>query len=242
MTALPLSDKPGPRAPRRRPWLRVLRWVVGALIVILLVPYVIAPFYRYGQPVSTLMLWRKLTGSRVDRTWKPLDEIAPVLALTVIVAEDAKFCRHNGIDWGELRGAFREMDSLSELRGGSTISQQLAKNLFLWPGRSYVRKVLELPLTLWLELVLPKRRLMEIYLNVAEWGPNGEFGAEAAARRAFRKTARALTAPEAAALAAILPNPIRRSATRPNAQLRRIGGTYVRRAGASPTLAECLRR
>jgi monofunctional biosynthetic peptidoglycan transglycosylase len=185
----------------------VLRWVVGALIVILLVPYVIAPFYRYGEPISTLMLWRKLTGSRVDRTWKPLDEIAPVLALTVIVAEDAKFCRHNGIDWGELRGAFREMDSLSELRGGSTISQQLAKNLFLWPGRSYFRKVCEVYFTLLIELTWPKERILEVYLNVAQFG-DGIYGVEAAAQRFYRKPAARLNREEAAVIAAVLPNPI----------------------------------
>ena len=134
-----------------------------------------------------------------------------------MVAEDARFCTHRGVDFGELRDAIEDADDLSEMRGGSTIAQQTAKNLFLWPGRSVVRKALEFPLALWLDLVLGKRRLMEIYLNIAEWGPNGEFGAEAGARHAFGKSARDLTAREAALLAAILPNPVRRSAAKPGA-------------------------
>ena len=118
----------------------------------------------------------------------PLAAIAPALPRTVMVAEDARFCTHRGVDFGELRAAIEDADDLSEMRGGSTIAQQTAKNLFLWPGRSVVRKALEFPLALWLDLVLGKRRLMEIYLNIAEWGPNGEFGAEAAARHAFGKS------------------------------------------------------
>src|SRR6202040_3917651 len=102
-------------------------------------------------------------------------------------------------------------DDIGEARGGSTITQQTAKNLFLWPGRSFVRKALEFPLALWIDLVLPKRRIMEIYLNIARWGPNGEFGAEAGARSAFGKSAVDLDRREAALLASILPNPVRRS-------------------------------
>ena len=153
------------------------------------------------------MLWRWATGERVERSWAPLAAIAPALPRAVMAAEDARFCIHHGIDFGELRAAIEDADDLSEMRGGSTIAQQTAKNLFLWPGRSVVRKALEFPLALWLDLVLGKRRVMEIYLNIAEWGPNGEFGAEAAARHAFGKSARDLTAREAALLAAILPNP-----------------------------------
>jgi monofunctional biosynthetic peptidoglycan transglycosylase len=127
------------------------------------------------------------------------------------------------------------------MRGGSTITQQLAKNLFLWGGRSYVRKVLEFPLALWLDLVLPKRRVLEIYLNVAEWGPNGEFGAEAAARYAFSKSARDLTPREAALLAAILPNPRRRSARQPDPTVRRLASIYESRAAHVGPGAACVR-
>ena len=154
-------------------------------------------------------------GARVERTVVPLERIAPAVAKTVIASEDARFCRHRGIDWGELRAAIDEADELGEARGASTITQQTVKNLFLWPGRSFVRKALEFPLAMWIDLVLPKRRIMEIYLNIAEWGPNGEFGVEAGARRAFSKSARDLSPGEAAVLAAVLPNPERRNARSP---------------------------
>ena len=157
-----------------------------------------------------------------------------------MAAEDARFCIHHGIDFGELRAAIEDADDISEMRGGSTIAQQTAKNLFLWQGRSVIRKALEFPLALWLDLVLGKRRLMEIYLNIAEWGPNGEFGAEAAARHAFDRSARELGAREAALLAAILPNPVSRSAARPGAGVRRLAGIY--QGGPPGWRAECLRR
>jgi monofunctional biosynthetic peptidoglycan transglycosylase len=165
-----------------------------------------------------------------------------VLAKTVIVSEDAKFCRHRGIDWGELRAAIEEADELGEARGASTITQQTVKNLFLWGGRSFVRKALEFPLAIWADLVLPKRRIMEIYLNVAEWGPGGQFGVEVGARRAFAKSARDLNAQEAAIMAAVLPNPYRRNAQRPGPAVRRIAGRIQARAAAAGDLDACLRR
>src|SRR5207244_10116522 len=132
-------------------------------------------------------------------------------------------------------------DEISEARGVSTITQQTAKNLFLWPGRSFVRKALEVPLSLWINLVLPKRRVLEIYLNIAEWGPSGQFGAEAASRYAFNKSVRALTAHEAALLAAVLPNPRRRSAKNPGPAVRRLAATYAARGAAQAALAFCAR-
>src|SRR5437588_4179176 len=220
---------------------RIFRASVIAILAVLLLPYAIAPFYRVVDPVSTLMLWRRATGARVERTWMPLSAIAPALPRTVMASEDARFCTHHGIDLGELRAALEDADDLAEMRGGSTIAQQTAKNLFLWQGRSVVRKALEFPLALWLDLVLGKRRMMEIYLNIAEWGPNGEFGAETGARHAFGKSARDLNNREAALLAAILPNPRRRSAGRPGPGVRRLAGIYYARA-AKLALTECIRR
>ena len=215
-----------------------------ALAVVLALPYVLAPLYRFVDPVSTLMAWRWASGARVERTWTPIDRIAPALPLAVIVAEDARFCSHHGVDFTRLREMvddIEDIEDIADARGGSTITQQAAKNLFLWPGRSFVRKALEFPLALWLDLVLPKRRLMEIYLNIAEWGPSGEFGAQAAARRAFNKPARDLSLREAALLAAMLPNPLRRDARAPGPGLRRLGGIYQARAAASPALDACVR-
>jgi len=158
--------------------------VVAAVVVILLVlPYLLVPLYRFVQPVSTPMLWLWATGGRVERTFVPIGRMAAALPLTVVVAEDGGFCRHRGVDLGAIREALQQADEdIEEARGGSTITQQTAKNLFLWQGRSFVRKALEFPLALWINIVLPKRRVLEIYLNIVEWGPHGEFGAEAAAR------------------------------------------------------------
>jgi monofunctional glycosyltransferase len=227
--------------PARSAAARILRAGLVLILAILLLPYVLAPLYRFMDPVSTLMLWRWVRGERVERTVVPLERIAPALPLSVIVSEDARFCSHWGIDWQGLQVAIEDADDLSEVRGGSTITQQTVKNLFLWPGRSFVRKALEAPLALWISLVLPKRRVLEIYLNIAEWGPNGAFGAEAAARRAFNKPARNLNAGEAALLAAVLPNPIRRSARQPLPAVRRIAGVVQSRAAASPGLDACIR-
>lgn len=222
--------------------LRRFRVALSVIILFpLLLPYLIAPLYRFVQPVSTPMLWRWAKGERVERIFVPLDRIAPALPLTVIVAEDGNFCHNRGVDLGALREALQQADDIEEARGGSTITQQAAKNLFLWSGRSFVRKALEFPLALWINLVLPKRRVIEIYLNIAEWGPNGQFGAETAARFAFGKSARDLTARESGELAAILPNPLRRSARAPSTLVRRLAGLYEYRAAAHPALDACIR-
>jgi monofunctional biosynthetic peptidoglycan transglycosylase len=181
-----------------------------------------------------------LTGAPVSRTWVDLDAMSAVLPRTVIGSEDAKFCTHHGIDWGALQDVIDDAQEGEVTRGGSTITQQVAKNLFLWPGRSFVRKALELPLALWIDLVLPKRRILEIYLNIAEWGPDGQFGVAAGANFAFGHPPSGLTAYEAALLAAILPNPHARSARAPGPGVRRLAGKYAARAqasGAPPCLA-----
>jgi len=214
--------------------------IVAAVLVAL--PYAIVPLYRFVMPVSTPMIWRFAIGARVERIVVPLSRIAPALRLTVIAAEDGSFCHNPGIDLGEIRAALRQSDdNLDEARGASTITQQTAKNLFFWQGRSFIRKVLEVPLALWMTLVLPKRRILEIYLNIAEWGPNGVFGAEAGARFAFGRSASDLNIYQAAELAAILPNPVLRSARNPTAIVRRLAGIYVRRAGDFSNLDICVR-
>jgi monofunctional glycosyltransferase len=222
----------------------VRRLVVTLIILavaVLLVPYAIAPLYRFIDPVSTPMLSRWAAGKRVQRIAVPLNRIAPALRLAVIVAEDGSFCRNHGIDLGAIREAMQQSDDIGEARGASTITQQTAKNLFLWEGRSFIRKALEFPLALWLNLVLPKRRILEIYLNIAEWGPNGEFGAEAGARWAFGKSAHDLNLPEAAELAAVLPNPAARSARIPNVLVRRLAALYERRSVEFSKLDACVR-
>ncbi|HEY7664398.1 MAG TPA: transglycosylase domain-containing protein [Xanthobacteraceae bacterium] len=217
-----------------------MAWIfVLGLAAVLLLPYLLVPLYRAVDPVSTLMLWRWATGARVEHSFVPIGQLAPALSITVIAAEDGRFCSHYGIDWRELHERLEAVDDVSKARGVSTITQQTAKNLFLWPGRSFVRKALEFPLALWIDLVLPKRRVLEIYLNVAEWGPSGQFGAEAGSRYAFNKSARALRPREAALLAAILPNPRRRSAKQPGPAVRRLAAVYEARGAAQAALATC---
>jgi monofunctional biosynthetic peptidoglycan transglycosylase len=213
--------------------LRIVRYALLILLLVLLVPYVVAPFYRAGHPVSTLMAWRWLKGAPVSRQWIDLNAMSPYLPRAVVASEDAKFCSHRGVDWGALREAIDDAEDGEVTRGGSTITQQVAKNLFLWPGRSVVRKALELPLSLWIDLVLPKQRVLEIYLNIAELGPSGQFGAGAGAAYAFGKSAADLSAREAALLAAILPNPIKRSARNPRSGVQRLAGIYMARSQAA---------
>jgi monofunctional glycosyltransferase len=202
------------------------------LLAALLVPYLLTPLYRVGHPVSTLMAWRWLKGAPVTRQWIDLTAMSPSLPRSVVAAEDARFCSHRGIDWGALREVMDDAEDGEIARGGSTITQQVAKNLFLWQGRSFIRKGLEMPLALWIDLVLPKPRILEIYLNVAELGPSGQFGAEAGAMYAFGHSAANLSPREAALLAATLPNPVKRSARNPGPGVRRLSATYVVRAQA----------
>jgi monofunctional biosynthetic peptidoglycan transglycosylase len=221
---------------------RPLRVVIFAVLVLLALPYVLTPLYAVVNPTSTVMLWRSMSGSRVERQFVPLSRISSALALSVLIAEDGRFCEHYCVDFKGLREAFADADDLDGMRGGSTITQQVAKNLFLWGGRSYVRKALEFPLALWIDLVLSKRRVLEIYLNIAEWGPNGEFGIEAGTRRAFGKSARDLTPYQAALMASMLPNPVTRDAKTPGPGMRRLAGLYAGRAVRSPEAAACLRQ
>jgi monofunctional biosynthetic peptidoglycan transglycosylase len=213
--------------------------VLIVLVVILLLPYLLVPLYRVVDPVSTLMLWRWAHGARVERSFVPIDRMAPSLPVTVIASEDGRFCSHRGVDFREIRDRLEDIDDISAARGVSTITQQTAKNLFLWQGRSFVRKALEFPLALWIDVVLPKWRVLEIYLNIAEWGPNGQFGAEAGSRYAFNKSVRSISPREAASLAAVLPNPKRRSAKQPGPAVRRLSGIYEARATTQAALASC---
>ncbi len=196
--------------------------------------------YALVPPVSTLMMSRWMTLRPVERTVVDLNDISPHLPLAVMTAEDARFCEHGGVDWDALRDVVEAADEDGPSRGASTIPMQTAKNLFLWPSRSYIRKGLELPVALYIDLIWPKRRMMENYLNIAEWG-EGIFGAEAAARRYFRKSARALTRREAALLATALPNPYRRNPARPSARHRALADRLVGRMAATEPYSACLK-
>ena len=223
----------------RRGGRRIAKALAWGALMIMLLPFVLTLVYAVVPPVSTLMLQRWVMGESVDRRWRALDGISPALPVAVAMSEDARFCRHRGVDYEALRTVLDQADDEGPSRGASTIAMQTARNLFLWQGRSYVRKALEIVLAHWLDLVWSKRRVMEVYLNIAEWG-EGVFGAEAAAQHAFRRSAQSLTREQAALLAAILPNPLRRSAGRPSPGVRRIARRIlVRMVGAAPWL-DCL--
>jgi monofunctional biosynthetic peptidoglycan transglycosylase len=213
--------------------LRLFRRLILIVVLLLLVPYGLTPLYSAGHPVSSLMAWRWVTGRPVERTWLDLAAMAPALPSSVVASEDAKFCSHRGIDWDSLHNAIEDAQDGEVSGGGSTITQQVAKNLFLWPGRSVIRKGLEIPLAMWIDLVLSKARILEIYLNIAEMGPSGQFGAESAAQFAFGRSAANLSPRDAALLAAVLPNPVTRSARTPGPGVRRLASTYMARAQAA---------
>lgn len=198
------------------PWRRVRRFLVVAVGVLLIAPIVLTLPLNFIQPPTTaMMLWR--TGQRLAAGKRPVyplrtvvsrSQISPHLRRAVLAAEDDRFYLHLGFDFQEIEKAIQRSQRGGGLRGASTITQQVAKNLFLWEGRSFIRKGAEAYLTLVLELCLPKERILDLYLNLAEWG-DGVFGAELAARKHYRKSARNLSRMEAARLAAILPAPRR---------------------------------
>ena len=136
---------------------RLIRAVVLVVLGLVLLPYVLTPLYSIGHPVSTLMIGRYLTGETVTRKWVDLDEMSEALPRSVVAAEDARFCFHRGIDWNSVRNIIEDAQDGEVARGGSTITQQVAKNLFLWPGRSVIRKGLEFPLAMWIDFVLSKK-------------------------------------------------------------------------------------
>lgn len=189
----------------------------------------ILALYRFvPPPVTPLMLIRAAEGEKVRREWVPYARIAPALARAVIAAEDTRFCSHHGFDWVEIDKAVEAYQEGDRLRGASTISMQLSRNLLLWPGGSYLRKGAEAYVTVLAEALLGKQRILELYLNTAEWG-RGVFGAEAAARAHFGRHAAQLTPQEAALLAAVLPNPRQWQAERPTAYIEERAATILAR-------------
>lgn len=198
--------------------------------------------FRFIDPPATpLMLIRSVErGAAVRYRPLPLSAQSMALARAVMVAEDSRFCLHRGIDLGAVRDALDDYEETGRLRGASTIPMQVARNLFLWPGGGFVRKALEAPLALALDALWPKRRIMEVYLNIAEMGP-GLFGAGAAAEVHFGQPAGRLSETQAARLAAVLPNPNRWSAGSPTAYIQRRTGTIqARMAQLGPAQLACI--
>lgn len=227
---------------RSSPWLK--RLILLFVIVGFALPISLTLLYRFLPPPMTILMVQRLwEGKGLDRRWRSLSDISPNLPRAVIAAEDSRFCVHNGFDFRAMEKAVEHnIRKPSRIKGGSTISQQTAKNVFLWPERSYLRKGLEAYFTVLIEALWGKRRIMEVYLNSIEWGP-GIYGAEAAAQHNFAVSSNRLTPTQAARLAAILPRPLKWQAATPGryvakrtVHINAASGT-VRRDG----LDDCLR-
>ena len=206
------------KAPRQfRPGRFLLRWSLRLVSIAFLISVALVILWGTVNPPTTLyMSQERLRLGAVDHAWVPLEEVAPVMARSVVAAEDANFCLHWGFDVAAIRAAIEA----GSTRGASTLTQQVVKNVFLWHGRSWARKALEAGITPIMEAIWPKRRILEVYLNIAEFD-EGVFGIEAAAQHYFAKSAAELSAREAARLAAILPNPKARDAAKPSPAVQR---------------------
>jgi monofunctional biosynthetic peptidoglycan transglycosylase len=244
-TGRPKASKPsaGPHG-RGGGLMRFLRRLaVGLLIVLIAGPPLAVAVYRFAPPpITILMVERLIQGQGLDHRWVPISRIAPAMTRAVVASEDARFCLHHGFDFNAIQKAVAHNQAKpGRIRGGSTVSQQTAKNVFLWPERSWVRKGLEAYFTVLIELVWGKQRIMEVYLNTVEMGP-GVYGVEAASQRYFHHDAHSLNPAEASRLAAILPNPLKWNAGDPGPYVRRRTGRIDARSStvSRDGLATCV--
>jgi len=227
---------------------RLMRWLARAIALFIGISVILTALYRFiPPPLTPLMVIRLADGNWISKDWESYDNISPNLARAVIASEDSGFCSHWGFDFEAIEKALRHNEKSHRLRGGSTISNQTAKNTFLWPGDTrltrYARKVVEPYFTALIELIWGKKRILEVYLNVVEWGP-GIYGAEAASQYHFHKPAAALSRREAALLAAVLPNPRRFNAGKPSTYIARRANAIQAQMNdiADPTGEPCGRR
>ncbi|ASP35048.1 monofunctional biosynthetic peptidoglycan transglycosylase [Labrenzia sp. VG12] len=234
-----MARKTSSSNPAGGPFRFLRKWLMRLFLLLLIAPPLLTVVYSVVPPVSTLMIGRYVQFLWVDRQWVPLEEISPNLVKSVITSEDSGFCTNDGVEWGALQDQVEALSEGERPRGASTITMQTAKNLFLWGDRSYIRKGLELPLALMLDAILTKKRVLEIYLNVAEWG-EGIFGAEAAAQAWFGKPASELTRTEAARLATALPNPLGRNPAKPSNGHRRLAATNLARVTGAGQIFGCV--
>jgi monofunctional biosynthetic peptidoglycan transglycosylase len=219
---------------------KALKYAGIVVVIWLALPYPLMLVYRFiDPPISAMMLRNALLGRGLDQEWVDFQDISPNLVRAVVISEDAAFCRHAGVDWNAVGEALEDLEDGDKPRGASTLPMQTVKNLFLWPGQSYLRKALEVPLAYFMSFVWPKQRVIEVYLNVAEWGP-GIYGAEAAARHHFGRSAASLSRSEAALLAAALPSPRKRNAGRPTARMQGIASRIEGRVAREGADASCI--
>ena len=222
---------------------RLLRYALVLIFSLALIPALLGLLYspHVVHPVSTLMVYNWIKGNKVDRRWVPFDKISPALVQAVIVSEDGRYCTHKGVDWGAINTIINDAIDGEKPRGASTITMQTVKNLFLWNSRSYIRKGLEVPLALYVNVIWSKRRQLEIYLNIAEWGP-GIYGIDAASRHYFGRKAARLSRAQVALLAVTLPNPILRNPNKPSRRMKILTRINRARARKSGAYVRCLKQ
>ena len=220
--------------------MKALRIAAISFGVFLALPYLFILIYRFvDPPISALMLRHAILGDDIKHEWVDFEKISPHLARTAVISEDSRFCVHWGVDWFAVGEVLEDLEEGASPRGASTIPMQTAKNLFLWPEQNYFRKILEVPLAYFMSLIWSKQRIIEVYLNIAEWGPD-IYGAEAAARHHFGRSASSLTKAQASLLAAALPNPHARNAGNPGPQTSRIASRLRRRVSREGADASCI--
>jgi monofunctional biosynthetic peptidoglycan transglycosylase len=227
----------GRRSGRLYVWIRLAAKALLVLVILLVLS--IALFRFFDPPITPLMAAKWLSGYSLKHPWVPLEDISPNLPLAVMASEDGQFCRHWGVDLAAMKEAFEEARRRGKFRGASTITMQTAKNLYLWPGRDPFRKAVEIPTALLMTLLWPKERVMEVYLNIVQWGP-GIFGGEAAAQYYFGKSAKDLTRREALLLAVSLPLPNVRNPAKPSAHVLWLAKTVERRLPYVTKSAYCV--
>lgn len=231
------------RASANRTWAQRHPWLsrVGLALLILFVSVLasLVAFRYVNPPITSVMIIERLRGETLSQRWVPLERISPHMRLAVIASEDGNFCKHQGVDWAAVRQVLEAAKSLRAARGASTIPMQVAKNIYLWEFRSFLRKALEVPLAYAIVTIWPKRRVLEVYLNIAQFGP-GLFGVEAASKKYFRKPALALTQREAVLLATMLPKPKLRNPARPNRRHRLVANAVQKRLPYIATRADCI--
>jgi len=232
-----------PAGKKNRRWFyRVIKWGCGLLVVLALISivqvfslkYIDPPFFLIN-PIRAIIVRFSPQSAEIPGNWRPLKQVSPHMERAVLAAEDQRFLTHNGFDLIELNDALKDMATGKGFRGASTITMQVARTLFLWPDRTWIRKGLEAYYTVLLEIFLSKKRILEVYLNTVDWG-KGIKGIEAAAQTYFHVSARRLSREQAALLAAILPSPHRWSPTRPNAQVLRRQKRILRDMNQMPLL------
>lgn len=220
---------------------RYARALIGIAIILAALPVIFMFIYKIPgtTPGSTIMWARNLTGQPVDRRWVGFDDIAEVVPQSVIMSEDGQFCFHRGVDWNELNAVLENALDGEKTRGASTLPMQTVKNLFFWPQRSFVRKFLEIPYAILADVIWTKRRMMEIYLNIAEFD-EGVFGIEAASQHYFNKPAASLSRRQAALLTVTLPSPVKRNPAQPSKSHSRLASRIEKLSAKSGAYVRCL--